>query len=390
MHIARKLQDLARGIMKFNEPEESVIHYCSNFAEVISAEGSGVIEDLRGWVIKGVEVFRAGTWRGINYTEDDVQTIVDNFYSLKGTLDPVFKVNHSEDAKDQMGWILDVRKSGDLLLADIHVTEWEAYDKITNGTWKKVSAEIYLPERAEAEFQLNSHVLRAVAVVSIPQVKGIKGIVLNAEAWDPEHSPGKNKKGGRFKMDWDKLFQSLAEAGIKLTDEQKEAMKAKGVEAFGEITAPANTDPANTDPSNTDPANTDPANTDPATGQSFVINAEQLVSLSEKITALTGEKDQIATQLSELLSKDAKRDNESWVNGLIQEGKVLPAEKESILSLAEKLDKDGLAAYKETFKTRAKIVDFGEHGGADPDHSEDETKETHAAFSEQFKQKTYE
>jgi hypothetical protein len=368
-------------IQMFSEggSQDQVVHYLSNFAEMVhsmdyAAEKAGV-ENMSGWIIKDVEIFAAGTWRGIDYSEKDLENMVSHFQTLKadGKLDPVFKINHSEDARDQAGWILDVRKEGELLMADIHVTEWEAYDKIQNKTWKKVSSEIYLPEMAEEEFGIKDHVLRAVAVVSIPKVKSIKGIVLNSERWD---DPGQQTKGGGNKVE--KFLLMLSELGISdvnnMTDDQKtqlEAkMKEKGVELFAEF-APA-------------PA----AAPEQPAAQNIQITAADFVALSEQFTKLDATNKDLAGQVAELTKGTKKAGLEKWFTQLSEQGKVLPAEKEGVMAFAETLEGDALETYKKTFESRPKLVSLGE-SGADQQQDTDSTDAAYTAYSEQFGQKKY-
>ena len=158
-----KLPFLVFSEQKKNE----MVHYFAKFAEVRDIKEASEVSKLTGWIIKNVEIFKVGTWKKRTYTADHLQEMGDNFRSLKdaGTYDPVFKKNHSERVEDQVGWIYDVRKDGDVLLADIHITDWSAYDKIQEGTWKNLSSEIYLPALALDEFGINGHVLRGVAIV---------------------------------------------------------------------------------------------------------------------------------------------------------------------------------------------------------------------------------
>lgn len=376
MAIKQKIQVFS----ELGSQDQSVL-YLSNFAEAVSAgeyvaEQSGM-DKMQGWVIKDVEIFAAGTFNGIPYTEKDLESMVKHFYDLKkdGTLDPVFKINHSEDARDQVGWILDVKQDGELLLADIHVTEWEAYDKILNGTWKKVSSEIYLPEMAGEEFGIKDHILRAVAVVSTPKVKNIKGIVLNSERWDED--PGQVKGGGE-KVE--KFLQMLSELGItdvkNMTDEQKtqleSKMKENGVELFAEF-APAPAAAQGTE--------------QPA--QAIQITAADFVALSEQFTKLDATNKNLAGQVAELTKGTKKAGLEKWFNGLSEQGKVLPAEKEGVMEFAEKLEGEALESYKKTFDVRPKILNLGE-SGAQQDQDKDSTDAAYNAYSEQFGQKTYE
>jgi hypothetical protein len=143
-------------------------------------------EKDKGFLLKGVEAFKAGTWRGTTYTVENLQEMADNFKSLReeNLLEPPMKVDHSESARDQIGWIDNLYVEGDSLLADVLFTEEEAMEKVKRGTWKKVSAEIYSNYKEQANGKTYGMVFRALSIVSIPQLKGIKGLVLNSEILD--------------------------------------------------------------------------------------------------------------------------------------------------------------------------------------------------------------
>lgn len=142
----------------------------------------------QGYLLKGVEAFSAGTWRGTTYTVEDLEGMARNFKELKeeNLLEPPLKVDHSESARDQIGWVTDLYVEGDKLLADVLFTEKEAMEKVKRGTWKKVSAEIYRNYKEEANGKNYGMVFRALSIVSIPQLKNIKGIVLNSESIQDE------------------------------------------------------------------------------------------------------------------------------------------------------------------------------------------------------------
>jgi len=140
-------------------------------------------EGENGYLIRGIEAFKAGVWRGETYTVEHLKMMEENFKKLKeeGLLEPPMKVDHSESARDTIGWIVDLYVKDDALYADALITEKEAYEKIQRGTWKKVSAEIYKNYREESNGKVYGMVFRALSVVSIPHLKNIKGIVLNSE-----------------------------------------------------------------------------------------------------------------------------------------------------------------------------------------------------------------
>lgn len=145
-------------------------------------------ESEQGFLLKGIEAFRVGTWRGKAYTVKNLQEMATNFKALKeeNLLEPPMKVDHSESARDQIGWIADLYVEGDALLADVLFTEADAMEKVKRGTWKKVSAEIYSNYTEESNGKNYGMVFRALSIVSIPHLKNIKGIVLNSESLEEE------------------------------------------------------------------------------------------------------------------------------------------------------------------------------------------------------------
>jgi hypothetical protein len=139
-------------------------------------------------LVTGIEAFKAGTWRGVKYTPAHLQEMADNFKRLKedGLLEPPMKVDHSESAKDVVGWVQNLYVDGDSLMADVLFTEQEAIEKVRRGTWRKVSSEIYSRYKEEANGKDYGMVFRALSIVSIPHLKNIKGIILNGEALEEE------------------------------------------------------------------------------------------------------------------------------------------------------------------------------------------------------------
>lgn len=167
-------------------------------------------EKEKGYLLKGVEAFKAGTWRGKPYTVENLQEMADNFKTLReeGLLEPPMKVDHSESARDQIGWIADLYVKDDALLADVLFTEEDAMKKVKRGTWKKVSAEIYTRYTEQSNGKDYGMVFRALSIVSIPQLKNIKGIVLNSE--------------------------NLEQGGLDMTEEQLKALLDEKLAGLGE------------------------------------------------------------------------------------------------------------------------------------------------------------
>jgi len=357
----------------FSEASQNVIHFFNRFAEVIDSSTSDV-EKLQGWIIKNVEVFKAGTYRGVTYSEDDLQQMVDNFKKLKGDglFDPVFKKNHSELVEDQVGWILDVKREGEILLADIHLTDWYSMEKIREGTWKNLSSEIYPPELSVEEFGIDGYVLRGVAIVSVPKVKGLKGLILNSEILE-------NNQGGNI-VDKAQLLAMLAKLGINFSEEQAEALTIEQLESaltakFAEIKAPA-------------AAPAVPAQF--SEGQFVVMKQEDIIALAQKINEKDKSQIDLFAEVQSLKAESKKDKIERQVSALVTAGKVTPGEKAEVLAFAEGLEGETLTKFIGTLEKRTPVVTFGENGSQTPGNSEDEeAKQALALFNERYKTKTY-
>lgn len=125
--------------------------------------------------MKEFEIFRAGKWtsdKGITkeYTEDDLQKIVDNYNSE----DPApIVIGHPQTNAPAYGWIDSLKKVADRLVAIPKQLNDKFVDLVKNGSFKKRSISL------NPDFKLN-HVgfLGAAA----PAVEGLKEIQFSADA----------------------------------------------------------------------------------------------------------------------------------------------------------------------------------------------------------------
>jgi hypothetical protein len=344
---------------------------------------TAAVEELRGWIIKDIEIFKAGTYRDIPYTEDHLDEMVKNFLILKsaGTFEPVFKKDHSESVEDQIGWIANVYREGDLLKADLHVTEWMAMDKIESKTWKYVSSEIYPPELAAGEFgdSIQGHVLRGVAIVSVPKVKGLKGIVLNSEILekgvnivDRKKVEALMKKHGIYTdteiaaFSDDEIFAKFEEGiAAKFAEEPEEtvvtsgagAAGAAGVAQFGE-------------------------------GGFVVVGKDDFAAMVKSAAGSEKQTVDLFAEVAALKNESKGQKIERRLSILMKSGKVTPAEKEGILAFSEKLDGENLEMYFGTFEKRTAVVNFEELPGGQ--QGSDDEAEGWASYKELRTKKTYE
>lgn len=100
--------------------------------------------------IDGVEIFAAGTWNGDKFTVEDLDEMAKAFSETKHKFKPFLKLGH--DDKQEMlqkegmpaaGWIANVYRKGNKLLADFVDIPKKIYDLIQKNAYRKVSSEIY-------------------------------------------------------------------------------------------------------------------------------------------------------------------------------------------------------------------------------------------------------
>ena len=92
--------------------------------------------------IDGVEIFAVGTHNGDVYTANDLDEIV--AAAKEQGFTPPLKAGHDETpGKPAIGWIENVRRTGDKLFGDITHIPKDVYDTIKRRGYDRVSAEVY-------------------------------------------------------------------------------------------------------------------------------------------------------------------------------------------------------------------------------------------------------
>ena len=94
--------------------------------------------------IKDVEIFQVGTWNGREFTDEDVDAIVASFEDLNLAGHVPAKLGHKGGGDDApaMGWIEEIRRKGDKILATLTDVSRELVDGINSGKWRHVSVEL--------------------------------------------------------------------------------------------------------------------------------------------------------------------------------------------------------------------------------------------------------
>lgn len=132
-------------------------------------------------VVSNLKVFKAETFkdsrgRQKTWTAADLKSMVDNFNALvqRGIFPKVpVRVDHSDSAKNVVGWISALRSDDQFLYADVSFTEPEAAAKYQRGTYGPRSLEVGEYETNGAQPEVFFPVVMGLAFVDIPAVEGL-------------------------------------------------------------------------------------------------------------------------------------------------------------------------------------------------------------------------
>jgi hypothetical protein len=127
--------------------------------------GQSFSEEINGALYKDAELFSVGTHRGVKYTEEDLQVLVDTFFPEDNV--PI-QLDHSDSAKDTVGFLQKVSLSGGKLFGKLKIIDKEAQEKAKNGLYKKLSISFYLED---FNGKAKPYRIREVSLVAFPQVK---------------------------------------------------------------------------------------------------------------------------------------------------------------------------------------------------------------------------
>jgi hypothetical protein len=154
--------------------EENKLFYIGKFGETVETP------EENSDYIKEAVMFSTGVHRGVEYTEDDLNELVNNFSADEEI--PV-QIDHSESARDTVGYIQDASVKDGKLLGKVKIIDKFAQERIDQGLMKKLSVSFYLKYSEEG---IKPHKIREVSLVAFPQVKGAQlfsenGFVSNYE-----------------------------------------------------------------------------------------------------------------------------------------------------------------------------------------------------------------
>lgn len=152
------------------------LFYIGNFGEKLESQDDKYIKEA--------EMFSTGVHRGVEYTEEDIDELVNNFSSEE---DIPVQIDHSESARDTVGYIREVFSNGGKLMGKLEILDKAIQERIDMGLMKKLSVSFYLKHTKEG---FKPHKLREVSLVAFPQVKGARLFSENGYVSDYEEQGG--------------------------------------------------------------------------------------------------------------------------------------------------------------------------------------------------------
>jgi hypothetical protein len=126
--------------------------------------------------MKNIEIFRVGKWHGTDYAKEHLNEMVRNFHTFKDSwFRPALKPGHYEKSGEKAaGYLSNLRRKGDVLMADLVDLPTEIYTSIQQHSYDRVSIEI-VPE-LEREGKVYRCIVWALALLGaeVPAVSGLK------------------------------------------------------------------------------------------------------------------------------------------------------------------------------------------------------------------------
>jgi hypothetical protein len=275
-----------------------------------------------GKMLRNVEIFKSGTYRGIQFKNSGLDKMVANFHYLKSlgifTNVPV-RADHPNffgmgDVIDKIGgYVADLKRVGNKLVADVRITSEKMWSKIQEGTYISRSAEIGAYE--DNDGTVYSPILYGFAWVDIPQVEGLS----------PKFNYSRDNKN----------FELInLNALMNMDPEDKFPPEEAPVEEAPKEETPKEETPVEAPTEELNKSNEQPMEFEKA----FPQEAEELKKLKEEKLAFELEK------------------RASFVEQLEKDGKITPAQKEAEVAFVKDLTEEQFAKYKEAKEIAPAIV----------------------------------
>lgn len=341
---------------------EKDTHFVFSTSSKINAENEGTI-------LRNIEIFKAGTFKGIEFKLSALEKMVANFYVLKshGIFD------HVPVRSDHPGWlgevgvidrvggyVKDLRVVGKKLVADVRITSKEMLEKIKEGSYVQRSAEIghYRDNNGDTW----SPCLWGFAWVDIPAVEGLSPtfsfsqdknvelVKLNSEDMEPKEGEDKVETPVEEAPVVAPVEEAAAapveEAPVEEKVEETVVEEEKVDEAAEEVEAPTE-----------EAAPEAPVEEVAAPVEEAAPTPEVQASMTE------GEKSAFAKAFPKEFAELEKFKNEkidATINELVKLGKVLPAQRDAVNAFVKGLSDEQFNALTAIFEQMPVLVKLNE------------------------------
>lgn len=186
----------------------SKIIYIGQFAEEFSEKDGALYKDA--------EMFSTGTHRGVEYTEEDLQGLVDTF-SVEDNV-PI-QLDHSSSVRDTVGFLEGASVKDGKLLGKLKFMDKEIQEKVKSKLMNKLSISFYLKETDNG---IKPSKIREVSLVAFPQVKSARVFSENGFHSDYEEKEDKNMTDKKIDLN-------------ELTEQIRLAVEAQVADQFSEL-----------------------------------------------------------------------------------------------------------------------------------------------------------
>jgi hypothetical protein len=289
-----------------------------------------------------LEIFKTGTHTSSNgttlsFTQSHLQEIADS-YDPNHHEAPVI-VGHAYATSPAYGWIESLKTVGDRLVARVKQIEPQFAELVRAGRFKRISAGLYTPESPSNPYP-GKFSLREVSFLGAqpPAIKGLKPVEFAEEEgvleFEETLSSFDNTNAGNS-------FELLERLLIRVSDLEA---KVSLLPIYSEKTMTIETKEA---------------------------------EFAERQRQLEIQQAELAKQAQKLAARQAEFDRKEdmdFAEGLVKEGKALPAEKENLVAMMRSMRTSELTvsfgendnppmldAFKTMLSKRPPIIPFGEH-----------------------------
>ena len=298
------------------------------------------------YTIKDVEILKTGVWKGTTYGNSDIDAIVDSFAIIGKELKPYLKLGHDDnqallqkDGYPAAGWITNLRNKAGALVVDFVNMPEKIYKLVKQKAYGRFSSEIF--NNIKINNKTYPKALKAVALLGgdTPEVTTLNDFInlyANENNFDIENieiyaidnniyasidvHENIEKRGGEMPID-EKYLETL-EGKIILLSKDTSTQK----EEIEKLT-------------------------------------KTITSQKDEVTKLDTENKQLKMDIETAHTAVFTKEIDFYLDGKINEGKLLPAQKDSMRALAmngssiDRLSKDGTKTTLSSFDLMKEVVD---------------------------------